>query len=46
MSAAIERCIAMDASTTEQLGRAARGWYDTNRADWPARLRAAIAALP
>lgn len=46
MSAAIERCIAMDTPVAEQLGHAARHWYEANRAEWPARLRAAIDALP
>jgi len=45
MAAAIERCIAMDSAGAAQLGHAARLWYEANRADWPARLRAAIDAL-
>lgn len=45
MATAIERCIAMDAAAAEQLGHAARHWYEANQATWPQRLRAAVEAL-
>ena len=46
MTAAIERCLALDTLAAERLGQAARHWYEANHANWPARLRAAIDTLP
>lgn len=45
MAAAIERCIAMDASEAERLGQAARTWYEANRDAFPARLHEAMCAI-
>lgn len=42
LCAAIERCIAMDVAEAEQLGHAARAWYEANRDAFPARLREAL----
>lgn len=42
LGAAVERCIAMQATEAEQLGQAARTWYATNRETFPSRLRAAL----
>ncbi|WP_049623683.1 glycosyltransferase [Frateuria defendens] len=45
MEAAIERCLAMAPAEAETLGRAARDWYEANRAAWPQRLREAADEL-
>jgi glycosyltransferase involved in cell wall biosynthesis len=45
MEQAIERCLSMDAATAEQMGHAARNWYEHNRADLPGRLQQAMRAL-
>ena len=45
MAHAIERCVAMPQLEAEALGAAARAWFEAERAAFPARLRAAIAAL-
>jgi glycosyltransferase involved in cell wall biosynthesis len=42
LEAAIERCIAMDVDEAEQLGAAARTWYEANRDAFPTRLREAL----
>lgn len=45
MAPAIERCIAMDSSEAEHLGRAARTWFEANRDAFPARLHQAMCAV-
>lgn len=45
MRNAIERCIAMDVDEAEALGRAARCWFEANRAAFPARLGEALRDL-
>jgi glycosyltransferase involved in cell wall biosynthesis len=45
MEQAIERCLSMDAAATEQMGLAARNWYESNHADLPRRLQEALRAL-
>jgi hypothetical protein len=42
MEAAIERCLSMDASVAEQMGSAARAWYERNDAAFPDRLLKAL----
>lgn len=44
MTQAIEHCLAMDANSAEQLGHAARDWYESNRAELPQRLQEALRA--
>jgi hypothetical protein len=44
MEAAIERCLNMDAATTEHVGNAARAWYERNHAGFADRLREALHA--
>ena len=44
METAIERCLSMDEAATERMGESARTWYDTNDADFPARLLNALHA--
>jgi glycosyltransferase involved in cell wall biosynthesis len=45
MEQAIERCLSMDAAAVEQMGVAARGWYESNDADLPRRLLEALQLL-
>lgn len=45
MEQAIERCLSMDMATAEQMGQAARTWYEGNHADLPRRLQEAIRTL-
>jgi hypothetical protein len=45
MGQAIERCLSMDNAATEQMGHAARRWYESNHADLPHRLQQALRAL-
>ena len=42
MEAAIERCLGMDVATAEQMGDAARVWYERNDACFPERLSEAL----
>lgn len=42
MEAAIERCLGMDDTATERMGESARAWYESNNADFPARLLSAL----
>lgn len=45
MARAIERCVAMPETEAAALGAAARDWYDTERAAFGARLKAALGAV-
>lgn len=45
MTAAIERCIAMDDAEADALGQAARQWFDAEHKELPHRLHHAIQAL-
>ncbi|GLQ98304.1 glycosyltransferase [Dyella mobilis] len=45
MEQTVERCLHLDASAAEQMGQAARRWYEDNHADFPRRLREALRAL-
>lgn len=42
MEAAIERCLSMDVVAAEQMGDAARAWYERNDAGFPERLNKAL----
>ncbi len=42
MERAVETCLQMSAAEAERLGRAARAWYDAERAALPQRLRVAL----
>lgn len=42
---AIEQCLAMDEATIAALGSNARQWFEHNRAEFPARLAAAVQSL-
>jgi glycosyltransferase involved in cell wall biosynthesis len=41
----IERCLSLDVVAAEQIGQAARRWYEDNRADFPRRLDEALRSL-
>ena len=45
MEQAVARALAMSADEYATLGRTARAWFDANRADFPARVGAALQAL-
>ncbi|HKR75951.1 MAG TPA: glycosyltransferase [Rhodanobacter sp.] len=45
MTRAIERCVAMPEAEANMLGAAARSWYETERDEFLARLRAALDAV-
>jgi glycosyltransferase involved in cell wall biosynthesis len=45
MEAAVEHCLNMDAMTAEQLGNAARAWYERNHAYFSNRLHEALSRL-
>ena len=45
MEAAIQRCLTMDEVATTALGRAARLWFEDNRAEFPRRLDEALSKL-
>jgi glycosyltransferase involved in cell wall biosynthesis len=45
MEAAIEHCLGMDEAAIATLGRAARGWFEENRAGFPLRLNEALLGL-
>ena len=42
MEAAIQHCLSMDVATAEQVGNAARAWYEHNHAGFAGRLREAL----
>jgi glycosyltransferase involved in cell wall biosynthesis len=42
METAIERCLGMDDAASERMGESARAWYESNNADFPARLLHAL----
>lgn len=44
MEIAIQQCLSMDVTTAEQMGQTARHWYESNHAELPQRLQAAMRA--
>ena len=46
MEAAVERALTLDDASCKALGTAARVWYETERAAFPARLDAALRNSP